>query len=154
VSKLRTLNNLKAWSLLLICLHVFPLPWPEVCPLQQKAVRFPLASLLKTSKPINVMSSIKDLSPLVIYSLGALFALLMFAFGAATAWMADHGYFQLPLLAAETDATSAPPPLLTDVFREAWQVVETDFYGQMPTVTERTYGAIKGSLATLDDPNT
>ncbi len=100
------------------------------------------------------MSSKKDLSPLIVYSLGAMFALLMFAFGAATTWMADHGYLQVPLIANPADAAPTPPPLLTDVFREAWQVVETDFYGEMPSATDRTYGAIKGSLATLNDPYT
>ncbi len=41
-----------------------------------------------------------------------------------------------------------------DVFWEAWDRVENYFYGDLPTAQERTYGAIRGALALLEDPYT
>jgi carboxyl-terminal processing protease len=40
------------------------------------------------------------------------------------------------------------------VFWEAWHILEKDFYGQLPTAQQMTYGAIRGVLTTLDDPYT
>jgi len=40
------------------------------------------------------------------------------------------------------------------VFWEAWHILEGDFYGQLPTAQQMTYGAIRGVLSTLDDPYT
>jgi len=40
------------------------------------------------------------------------------------------------------------------VFWEAWHLLEKDFYGQLPTAQQMTYGAIRGALATLNDPYT
>jgi carboxyl-terminal processing protease len=41
-----------------------------------------------------------------------------------------------------------------DVFWEAMQLLERDFYGEIPTRQDRAYGAIRGVLQLLDDPNT
>jgi carboxyl-terminal processing protease len=40
------------------------------------------------------------------------------------------------------------------VFWEAWHILEKDFYGQLPTAQQMTYGAIRGVLTTLSDPYT
>jgi carboxyl-terminal processing protease len=40
------------------------------------------------------------------------------------------------------------------VFWEAWHILEEDFYSQLPTAQQMTYGAIRGVLTTLDDPYT
>jgi carboxyl-terminal processing protease len=48
---------------------------------------------------------------------------------------------------AETGATF-------DLFWEAWDLIQQDFYGDLPTEEELTYGAIRGALNTLDDPFT
>ena len=40
------------------------------------------------------------------------------------------------------------------VFWEAWHILERDFYGQLPTAQQMTYGAIRGVLTTLGDPYT
>ena len=40
------------------------------------------------------------------------------------------------------------------VFWETWKVIDDHFYGDTSDETARTYGAIKGSLETLDDPYT
>ena len=50
------------------------------------------------------------------------------------------------------EQASQPQPL--DVFWEAWDRLEQYFYGQLPSPRERTYGAIRGALALLDDPYT
>ncbi len=49
--------------------------------------------------------------------------------------------------------TAEQPPEF-DVFWEAWEHVEGQFYGQLPDEEEFTYGAIRGMLKALDDPNT
>ncbi|HIE38584.1 MAG TPA: PDZ domain-containing protein [Anaerolineales bacterium] len=40
------------------------------------------------------------------------------------------------------------------VFWEAWDILEEGFYGELPSARRRTYGAIRGALALLDDPYT
>jgi carboxyl-terminal processing protease len=40
------------------------------------------------------------------------------------------------------------------IFWEAWHLVENDFYGTLPSMQQVAWGAIRGSLATLDDPYT
>lgn len=57
-----------------------------------------------------------------------------------------------PAIAAESDRALAPDDL--DIFWEAMELLEEDFYGELPTTHERSYGAIHGVLDTLDDQNT
>lgn len=40
------------------------------------------------------------------------------------------------------------------VFWEAWRALQRDFYGELPSNQEMTYGAIRGVLELLDDENT
>jgi carboxyl-terminal processing protease len=40
------------------------------------------------------------------------------------------------------------------LFREAWDRIEESFIGELPNNRELTYGAIRGSMASLDDPYT
>jgi len=40
------------------------------------------------------------------------------------------------------------------VFWEAWQFIEQRFYGEIPPVRERVYGAIRGMVNAFGDPNT
>jgi carboxyl-terminal processing protease len=40
------------------------------------------------------------------------------------------------------------------LFWEAWHLLERDFYGELPTDEEMTYGAIRGVTNLLDDPYT
>ena len=54
--------------------------------------------------------------------------------------------------AAETEGALAPEHL--DIFWEAMELLEEDFYGEIPSSIERSYGAIRGVLETLDDQNT
>lgn len=41
-----------------------------------------------------------------------------------------------------------------DLFWEAWQIIEQEFFGELPDPKELTYGAIQGALRALDDPAT
>jgi carboxyl-terminal processing protease len=61
--------------------------------------------------------------------------------------------------------TPTPEPLVTpppassgnqafDLFWEAWALIQRDFYGDMPSDEEVTYGAIRGAINTLGDPFT
>jgi C-terminal processing protease CtpA/Prc len=40
------------------------------------------------------------------------------------------------------------------VLREVWDLIDAEFYGELPTPDERIYGAIRGMLGTLDDQHT
>jgi carboxyl-terminal processing protease len=40
------------------------------------------------------------------------------------------------------------------IFWEAWYALEESFYGELPSPQTRTYGAIRGALAQLNDPYT
>jgi len=40
------------------------------------------------------------------------------------------------------------------LFWEAWNIIEEDYYGELPSDEELTYGAIRGATNTLDDPYT
>ena len=49
-----------------------------------------------------------------------------------------------------------PPPSGTtfDLFWEAWNLIQRDYYGDLPSEEEMTYGAIRGAISTLGDPFT
>ena len=49
--------------------------------------------------------------------------------------------------------SAAAPPQFT-VFWEAWNIIQKDFYGKIPTNKELTYGAIQAVLKTLNDQHT
>ena len=56
------------------------------------------------------------------------------------------------VIAAETGRALAPEDL--GIFWEAMDLIEEDFYGELPSPNERSYGAIHGVLKTLGDQNT
>ncbi len=41
-----------------------------------------------------------------------------------------------------------------DVFWEAWHLIENHFFGDLPDMQHLAWGAIRGAIATLDDPHT
>ena len=67
------------------------------------------------------------------------------------------GAFFAGFMTAGGGLTGAPqqatPPEF-DVFWEVWDYVESEFFYDVPPVEDRTYGAIRGMLATLGDQNT
>ena len=63
----------------------------------------------------------------------------------------------------ESAPTPVPAPTIVipaqtgasfDLFWEAWELLQNDFYGDLPTEEEMTYGAIRGAINTLGDPFT
>ena len=79
----------------------------------------------------------------ILVFLGILLFAGTFGTGFATATVLNR---HLNPMAEETDAFQ--------LFWEAWGLVERDFFGHLPDETQLTYGAIRGSLATLNDPYT
>jgi carboxyl-terminal processing protease len=64
---------------------------------------------------------------------------------------------------APSQTASAPVPTMEippasgttfDLFWEAWDLIQQDYYGELPTEEEMTYGAIRGAVNTLGDPFT
>ena len=51
-------------------------------------------------------------------------------------------------------APSAEEDEAFQLFWEAWRLIERDYYGDIPTDEEMTYGAIRGAVNTLGDPFT
>lgn len=62
------------------------------------------------------------------------------------------GGFAAHRISVRRAAEAATRPM--GVFWEAWDIVEQNFYGEVPSARVRTYGAIRGFLALLDDPYT
>jgi carboxyl-terminal processing protease len=85
----------------------------------------------------------KRLKTTLLIFLGILLFAGTFGTGFATATVINR---HLNPTAEEADAFA--------LFWETWRLVERDFYGDVPDETQRTYGAIRGSLATLNDPYT
>jgi carboxyl-terminal processing protease len=68
-----------------------------------------------------------------------------------------------PLAPAEPTPEPTPIPTIDippetgetfDLFWEAWEIIQEDFYGELPTEQEMTYAAIRGATNVLDDPYT
>ena len=66
--------------------------------------------------------------------------------GFGTYWFISQ--FQAPPMPAVSE------PQQFKVFWEVWDIVEREFYGELPTFQEMTYSAIRGMLGSLGDPNT
>lgn len=66
-----------------------------------------------------------------------------FAAGVGGTWWMMHGRTAQADEAAEFQ-----------VFWQAWHLVEDNFYGNLPDIQHVVWGAIRGALATLDDPHT
>lgn len=76
----------------------------------------------------------------------SLVALVIFGSGAGTGYVLHDFMVNDQPTDGEAESFS--------VYWEAWHYVEEQFYGEIPGETTSTYGAIKGSLATLNDPYT
>jgi carboxyl-terminal processing protease len=66
-----------------------------------------------------------------------------FAAGIGAAWLVLHGR-----------AASAEEAAEFGVFWQAWHLIEDHFFGELPDMQQVTWGAIRGAIATLDDPHT
>ena len=80
----------------------------------------------------------------------SLITLLLLVFLIGSAFTA--GYFVSELRSTRDIQVHAEEEF--DIFWEAWNRVEGNFIGDLPVEQQRAYGAIRGSLDTLDDPYT
>jgi carboxyl-terminal processing protease len=78
--------------------------------------------------------------------LALLIALLGFSAGFGTNWLMLH--------LRGVDATPTNETVTFDLFWEAWHILKRDFYGPLPDDKQMTYNAIRGVLASFDDPYT
>ncbi|MGQ9600833.1 MAG: S41 family peptidase [Anaerolineae bacterium] len=76
---------------------------------------------------------------------GLITGLVIAAFGAGVGatWLLMHDR-----------TTNADEAAQFGVFWEAWHLVEQNFLGELPSMQRVAWGAIRGALATLDDPHT
>ncbi len=63
------------------------------------------------------------------------------------------GFILAPTRPAPVAAASEEPSEFA-VFWEAWHLIENEFYGDLPTMQEVTYGAIRGVLTAIGDDGT
>lgn len=71
------------------------------------------------------------------------FILCSFGAGVAGTWLLLHGR-----------TASADEAAEFGIFWEAWHLVEGNFFGDLPTMQQVAWGAIRGALDTLEDPHT
>ncbi len=91
---------------------------------------------------------------LVVAALTVLIVLGAFA----TGYMM-HGVQLADVMAAAASpatvvAAAGDVPAQFDVFWEAWDFIQSRFYGQIPSDQDRVYGAIRGMVQTFGDQNT
>ena len=110
-------------------------------------------------------------SKIVLLMLAVLLGIVGFASGFLVRWMtmpeptavvAGPQPTAVPQVTPATPTpkppTATPPPAADQLdmalFQEAWQIVKDEFYGDLPSRDELTYGAIEGAVNILDDPYT
>ncbi len=96
------------------------------------------------------------LKVLLVASLILLMAGTSFAAGFGTHWVLSNTPLRLPAIstAGSSPAETAGKPEQFKVFWEAWDIIQREFYGQVPDSQEMTYGAIRGVIKALNDPST
>ena len=84
--------------------------------------------------------------------LKALAAIVLAAMIAGASFLAGFGVNQL--ISPTPVHPRAGESEYFDLFWEAWQIIEQEFFGELPDPRQLTYGAIQGALRALDDPAT
>ena len=79
-------------------------------------------------------------------------AIIMLVVLASSAFIA--GYFTNDFVELQTGGTLVHQRDDFDVFWEAWDLIDDSFIGELPAPRDVAYGAIRGSMANLDDPYT
>ncbi len=87
---------------------------------------------------------------LKIYKITVTFLIALFIFGLGI----GTGYGLTTYLRRPAAASAADTPADFELFWEVWNIVTDKFYGDLPPDSQTTYGAIKGALASLNDPYT
>ncbi len=95
---------------------------------------------------------------LVISVVAVVMTSTAYLMGFATSWFMTHDMGLADAAQAISQpsrpAASTEPIENFDLFWEVWDIVRQEFYGELPEEKEITYGAIRGALETLGDPNT
>lgn len=78
---------------------------------------------------------------------GILVAVLVFTLGVGSFLV--YSQFKGDTSEAATEAGTE-----MNLYNEAWDIIKQDFLGELPPDITRTYGAIRGSVETLEDPYT
>ena len=88
--------------------------------------------------------------------LKALIAIVLVAMIAGASFLAGFGVNQIirPVQSLVQVQPKAAESEYFDLFWEAWQIIEQEFFGELPDPKQLTYGAIQGALRVLDDPAT
>lgn len=81
-----------------------------------------------------------------------LLTMLMLILLASSAFVA--GYFTNDFIELRHGGTIVRESTDFDLFWEAWNLVQNNFIGELPTPKEMTYSAIRGVIASLNDPYT
>jgi carboxyl-terminal processing protease len=92
----------------------------------------------------------------VVQGLCKLFVMMLLAILiVSVAFLSGFGAgFSLAPTPAAAVAAAGEEPSEFAVFWEAWHLIESEFYGDLPTMQEVTYGAIRGVLLALGDDGT
>jgi carboxyl-terminal processing protease len=78
--------------------------------------------------------------------------MMMLFFLAGCAFIA--GYFTNDFVELRTGGTIVREQSDFDLFWQAWDLIESNFIGDLPTAKEMTYSAIRGVVSSLNDPYT
>ena len=84
--------------------------------------------------------------------LKVLVAIVLAAMIAGASFLAGFGVNQL--IGPAQIRPRAGEPEQFELFWEVWQIIEQEFFGELPGPKQLTYGAIQGALRALDDPAT
>ena len=113
---------------------------------QTALTRLSLGNRSATRQNLRLTLAAVVVTAALIFTVGA-------GLGFAVGRLSDGGHTaEPPPVSAETDRALAPEDL--GIFWEAMELLEDDFYGELPEPNERSYGAIRGVLDTLNDQNT
>ena len=89
------------------------------------------------------MSKRRTTRIVLLASIVTLMVLCAFLAGVGATWLLLHG-----------NSASAEETAEFGVFWQAWHLIEDNFFGDLPDMQHMTWGAIRGAIATLDDPHT
>ncbi len=90
----------------------------------------------------------------VIAMLAAVLMLAAFSTGYFLRSLYPLGTLGSVVASTQSPVENESQPAEFAVFWEAWRFVEQRFYGEIPPVKERVYGAIRGMVNAFGDPNT
>ncbi|GAP64413.1 carboxyl-terminal processing protease [Ardenticatena maritima] len=95
----------------------------------------------------------KALRIILIATLSAFIVVIAFGLGFAARGVAESAGILPPSITVSAETPAEAPPNF-NIFWEAWEILKREYFGDLPDDQTATYGAIRGVLQTLGDPNT